>query len=231
LKILAIIPARAGSKRLKGKNRLPLGKKPLLLWTIQTAQKVREITDILVSTDCPKIARTASESGVLAPWLRPKRLAGDRSSSVAVALHALDWYERHRGLVDGVLLLQPTSPFRSATNIRKAIMIFKKNHKRPVIGITPEKAHPLQSLKIKRKILRPIFGLKGLRKRHQDLGSAYRVSGAIYLVSVKHLKKERSFFGNKNQPYLMENEVEAIDIDTQFEYRVAQLLVKSQGTR
>jgi len=231
LKILAIIPARAGSKRLKAKNRLPLGHKPLISWTIQAAKRVKGIRHILVSTNCPKIARIAAEPGVLVPWLRPNLLAGDRATSASVALHALKWYEGNYGSVDGVLLLQPTSPFRTAKNISNAIRIFRKNQKRPVIGVTPAGTHPLQFLKMKRKSLRPFFEEGGLRKRHQDLETAYRINGAIYLVSGEHLKKTHSFFGAKNQPCYLKNEIEAIDIDTPFDYKIAQLVTNTKKTK
>lgn len=91
MRILALIAARGGSKRLPGKNIRVLGGKPLIVWSIDAARGIPEICDILVSTDDPAIAAVCSEAGAYVPWLRPEGLATDTASSVDVALHALDW--------------------------------------------------------------------------------------------------------------------------------------------
>ena len=96
MRILALIPARGGSKRLPGKNMRQLGGKPLLTWSIDVVKDAPEICDILVSTDDDKIAEIARNANALVPWLRPADLARDKSSSEAVALHALDWYEKEK---------------------------------------------------------------------------------------------------------------------------------------
>ena len=101
MRILALVTARAGSKRLPGKNIRPLGGKPLIVWSIDIAKNIREICDILVSTDCPDIAAVSQKAGAYVPWLRPAELATDTASSVDVAIHALDWYEAEKGAVDG----------------------------------------------------------------------------------------------------------------------------------
>jgi CMP-N-acetylneuraminic acid synthetase len=113
VKILALIPARGGSKRLPGKNIRILQEKPLIVWSIEVAKGIPEICDILVSTNDLAILSVCKEAGALVPWLRPASLATDEASSIDVAIHALDWYESEKGAIDGVMLLQPTSPFRS----------------------------------------------------------------------------------------------------------------------
>ena len=125
MKILALIPARGGSKRLPRKNVLPLGGKPLIVWSIDVAKDIPEICDILVSTDDSEIAEISKKAGALVPWLRPADLATDDSSSIDVVLHALNWYEREKQTIHGILLLQPTSPFRSQATKIKFIKIFK----------------------------------------------------------------------------------------------------------
>ena len=124
MKILALIPARGGSERLPDKNTRLLGDKPLIVWSIEIIKDIPEICDILVSTDDIDISKISKESGALLPWLRPAELATDTASSVDTALHALDWYEAEKGAVDGLLLLQPTSPFRSRDTIYKGIKLF-----------------------------------------------------------------------------------------------------------
>lgn len=106
MRILALITARGGSKRLPGKNIRVLGGKPLIVWSIDVAKDIAEICDILVLT-LTAIAAVCTEAGALVPWLRPADLATDTASSVVVVLHALDWYEAEKGAVDGILLLQP----------------------------------------------------------------------------------------------------------------------------
>ena len=110
MKILAVITARKNSKRLPNKNKIKLGKLPLFVWSIKAAKNIKEICDILVSTDDKEILKISKKLKVLTPWLRPKNLSTNKSKSVDVVLHALNWYENNFQKVDGVLLLQPTSP-------------------------------------------------------------------------------------------------------------------------
>ena len=102
MKILALIAARGGSKRLPGKNIRLLGGKPLIVWSIDVARDIPEICDILVSTDSPAISEICKDAGIVVPWLRPVKLATDKASSVDVALHALEWYEAEKGEIDGL---------------------------------------------------------------------------------------------------------------------------------
>ena len=113
MRILALIPARSGSKRVPDKNIRLLGGKPLIVWTIVMALGITGICDVLVSTDSIEIQTISSAAGAKVPWLRPDQIATDEASSVDVAIHALDWYEKECGEIGGLLLLQPTSPFRT----------------------------------------------------------------------------------------------------------------------
>ena len=135
MKILALIPARSGSKRLKDKNILDLGGKPLINWSIEQALGVASIFDVVVSTDSQKIAEISREAGASVPWLRPNNLSTDSTSTVDVAIHALNWYESQVSTVDGLLLLQPTSPFRSKETIEKAIDIFRISKQKSVVSV------------------------------------------------------------------------------------------------
>ena len=126
MKIVAIIPARGGSKRIPEKNIRRLGGKPLIHWTLDAALMVPEICNILVSTDDTKIAELSNRAGVLLPWLRPANLATDEASSVDVAIHSLNWYESNNGTVGGIILLKLTSPFRTVKTIQLGIDLFKK---------------------------------------------------------------------------------------------------------
>ena len=123
MRILAIIPARQGSKRLQGKKLLPVGVRPLVRWTIERALMTEAFVDVLVSSDDPVVVDFANQIGGLAPWLRPEHLATDSASTASVLQHALTWYESEFGGVDAVALLQPTSPFRSVETMRSAVVI------------------------------------------------------------------------------------------------------------
>lgn len=221
MKILALIPARGGSKRLPGKNIRLLGGKPLIVWSIDVAKDVPEICDILVSTDDPAIAAVCKEAGALVPWLRPAELATDTASSIDVALHALDWYEAEKGVVEGLLLLQPTSPFRTRETVRRGIELFGANGQQSVLGVSPCHTHPMWTLKMDGDYLVPFMSDHGLGTRSQDLPAAYVVNGSFYLSSPAELRASWSFVRAKTIPLLIESPQEALDIDTSLDWIVA----------
>jgi len=225
MRILALITARGGSKRLPGKNIRMLGGKPLIVWSIDVAKDIPEICDILVSTDDPYIAQVSKEAGANVPWLRPTELATDVASSVDVALHALDWYEAEKGVVDGILLLQPTSPFRTKGTILKGIDLFKKSGQPPVLGVSPTHVHPMWTLKMEGDRVIPFIEGNGLNTRSQDLLPAYIVNGSFYLISPAELRKNRSFIGRDTIPLTIESQEESLDIDTDFDFKMAELMV------
>lgn len=229
MRILVLITARGGSKRLPGKNIRVLGGKPLIVWSIDVAKDIAEICDILVSTDDPAIAAVCTEAGALVPWLRPADLATDTASSVDVALHALDWYEAEKGAVDGVLLLQPTSPFRTRETLRKGIELFEKHNRQPVLGISPTHAHPMWTVKMEGDYLVPFMQEHGLGTRSQDLPSAYIVNGGLYLIAPAELRVCRSFVGKKTIPLIFESPQEAVDIDTELDFQMAEIIVANRS--
>jgi len=231
MRILALITARGGSKRLPGKNIRMLGGKPMIVWSIDVARNVPEIVDILTSTDDPAIAEICAAAGALVPWLRPANLATDTATSVDVALHALDWYERNRGPVDGLLLLQPTSPFRTRETLLKGVQLFSENDRQSVLGVSPAHDHPMWTLKKDGKYLVPYLQEHGLEKRSQDLPLAYVVNGGFYLMSPNELRAGRSFLGLKAIPLIFESPDQALDIDTQWDFSMAELIAKSNHER
>ena len=228
MKILVLIPARGGSKRLPGKNIRLLGDKPLIVWTINAAKDIPEISDILISTDDANIAEICTRAGALVPWLRPAELATDTANSVDVALHALDWYEAKNGAVDGILLLQPTSPFRTKETILKGIELFNKSPRHAVLGVSPTDTHPMWAMKISGDYLVPFMSEHGLKTRSQDLPPAYIVNGCFYLISPTELRACRSFIGMNTVPLLIESPQEALDIDTEWDWEIAQVVLKSK---
>ena len=228
MRILAFITARGGSKRLPGKNIRSLGGSPLIVWSIEVAKDISDICDILVSTDDSAIAQTAQDAGALVPWLRPEELATDAATSVDVCLHGLEWYESEKGRVDGLLLLQPTSPFRSRETVLRGIELFQKNQYQYVIGVSPAKSHPMWCFRLEGDHLRPFVEGGGIDIRSQDLPLAFAINGAFYLIAPEDLRKQKSFCSENMLPLVIEAPEESIDIDTESDWKEAEAIYASR---
>lgn len=226
MRVLALVTARSGSKRLPGKNTKNLGGKPLINWSIEVARGITDICDILVSTDDSVIADIARLAGGLVPWLRPADLSTDTSTSIDVALHALNWYEKSHGVVDGLMLLQPTSPFRTKATIRKAIEIFLANDCRSVVSVSPAASHPAWCYRIERNALSPLNGNEkgSANQRSQDLPPVYTLNGAMYLATPVFLRDSHTFFDDDAYPLIIDNPIEALDIDTAHDFMIAECI-------
>lgn len=196
----------------------------MIVWTIEAAMGIPEICDILVSTDSSEIASVCKNASVLVPWLRPDELATDTATSVDVARHALDWYQRTMGEVDGLLLLQPTSPFRTKETIRYGLRLFGQHHKNPVVGVSQTHEHPLWAMKRDGDYLVPFIPGGGLATRSQDLPTAFTINGSFYLISASDLQTGDSFIGKKTIPLIVESPEEALDIDSALDFMVAELI-------
>jgi len=224
VKVLALIPARGGSKRVPGKNVRDLAGKPLIIWTLDAVRGVEGIVDVLVSTDDPGIAAVASSAGARVPWLRPAHLATDIAGSVDVALHALDWFEMQHGTVDALLLLQPTSPLRRRESVEAGLALFQKCGINALVGVSPVSTHPYWSYRIEDQRLISFMPDAPRDVRSQDLPPAYMINGAFYLITPECLRSKRSFVPPGAQPLVMDDPAEAVDIDTEFDWRIAECL-------
>lgn len=204
-KIIAIIPARGGSKGLPKKNIKILLGKPLIAWTIEKAKKSKLIDKLIVNTDSKKIAEIAQKYGAEVPFLRPKELAQDKSSIYDVIFHTLDWFKKNGSKFDIVILLEPTSPLRKEEDIDDAIKLFLKNYKRADSLVSVGEIHlenPSITLKIDRKYVKPY--MKTDFSRRQELPKVYFPYGVIYLSKIGMLKKYRKFYQKRTIPYLIE---------------------------
>jgi CMP-N,N'-diacetyllegionaminic acid synthase len=222
--ILAVVPARAGSKRLPNKNILSLGGQPLIAWTIKTAIEANVFDKVLVSTDDAKIAKIAAEYGAWVPWLRPSHLAKDLSTSIEVLMHALEAVDPNELKYSHVALLQPTSPFRSAKTIVFGVHQYFSNGCMPVVSVSPAKTHPdlCFSLNKEGRISRYTFEKKITSLRSQDLFPVFEINGAFYITSIQDLKTYRSFLTPKTTAIVMESRVENLDIDDEWDFKLAQ---------
>ena len=233
-RILAIVPARGGSKRLPRKNVLPLGGKPLIAWTIDTALESGGLVDVLVSTDDVEIADAARSAGAMVPWLRPAELSTDTASSADVIAHALAWYERENGRVDAVLLLQPTSPFRRAESIRGAVRSYDEQTgpvPYPVVSVSPALSHPAWTFTWRDGELQPSLGWEPLGLRSQDLPPAYSLNGAMYLIPAADVRDGRPIVRPGVQPYVMTDSRESLDIDTVDDWALASYWAQSPSSQ
>lgn len=225
-RFLALIPARGGSKRLPGKNILPLGGLPLIAHTLRVAHAAACFDRILVSTDDPEIARVARLHGGEVPWLRSLDSAGDSSAAIDVILEVLDRIEADgTAFPEAVMLLQPTSPFRTKSTIRRAVELYANSGGNSVVSVSAAASHPwwCKSISPTGELLPFLPGVEG-GLRSQDLPPAYVLNGLIYLASVATLREHHSLYSPHTQALLIESPEEALDIDTPSDWRVAEAI-------
>ena len=220
--IFALILARGGSKRIPGKNIKNLGGKPLIAWTIETAISSEAFTKVIVSTDCSDIARVAFDYGAEVPWLRPSELSTDQSLSIDAVLHATNWMAEQEMSVDGVMLLQPTSPFRAKETILAAIELFEKSDCSPVVSFKEVSIFPEWCFRMENDQLCPILSWDAVKKRSQDISSTLQLNGLIYLATPDYLAKNLTFIGPSTVPLICNGLVESIDLDTDDDWEIAE---------
>ena len=222
-KILAIIPARGGSKGIPRKNIRVLAGKPLIAYSIEAALKSKYINKVVVSTDDKEIAEVAKKYGAEV-IKRPKELARDESPTIDAIFHVLDSLKDENYIPDMIILLQPTSPLRSIDDIDNAIGLFLNNDCEAVVGVR-EDIHLYWSFKIERSYLKPVFDKKYLKMGRQELPKLYLPNGAIFISTPTILRKYNGFYCNKTLPYIMPVE-RSIDIDDEKDFIFAEILIK-----
>jgi CMP-N-acetylneuraminic acid synthetase len=229
LNILGIIPARGGSKGVPRKNIKELNGKPLIKYTINEAL-ISNLTDVIVTTDDFDIMKVAKESGVKAPFTRPKELANDNSLSIDVTIHALLKMEEIENVkYDAIMLLQPTAPFRECIDINNCIELLNSNKDiDSVISVVDVEAyHPARMKFINNGFLiDPIFCEKIENQNRQELESMYIRNGAIYLTRRDTLLK-KSYKGKKSMAYIMPKS-RSINIDTKDDFQLAEWLISNK---
>jgi CMP-N,N'-diacetyllegionaminic acid synthase len=229
LEILAIIPARAGSKGIPGKNIALVGSKPLILWTIKAAKKSKLINKIILSTNSKIYASLCKGYDVRVPFIRPFKYSRDESTSEDVAIHAIEWLKKNEHYnPDYILYLQPTSPLRTAEDIDQSIIIAKENNADSVVSVELTNRHPYFMKKIDSDGLISHYKKQVFpTPRRQDLDPVYVLNGAIFLVKT-NIILERKWFGEKNYSYIMPPE-RSLEIDTPFEMLLADLLLRNNN--
>lgn len=225
--ILAIIPARGGSKRIPGKNIKLLAGKPLLAWTIETAKKCKLIDRLIVSTDSPEIAKVAQKYGAEIPFLRPKNLATDKATTRDVVKHAIIFLQKKEGfLPDLIVLLQPNSPFLQPEDIELAILQIEKTKSNSCFSVKKISERPEWMYTKQGEKAKPFLASKFNLKQSQALPEIFVVNGAVYVVKTEFLLKNNEIVDLKNTSVIAMPKERSIDIDTPFDFTIAALLAK-----
>lgn len=207
--VLAVIPARGGSKGLPGKNILPVGGKPLISYTIDAARSSPSIDRLILSSDDQAIMDAAREWGCEVPFRRPGALATDTATTIDVILHALDELPGY----EVVVVLQPTSPLRTGHDIDEACRVFLESGAPACVSVSPVEQSPYWMYTVgERNRLQPVVPQRPASTRRQDLPTVYAPNGAVYIADAGWLREERAFITDETVPYVMPA-ARSIDID------------------
>ena len=233
MKVLAIITARGGSKGIPKKNLFPLNGKPLIEYTISAAKKAKKLDRIILSTDCTEIANVAKKLDLEVPFLRPKELASDEASSRDVIIHAIDFFEKREGYIpDAVMILQPTSPFRTSEDIDNCIKLLEDNVEvDSIVSIVkvPHSYSPESAFLIgEDKKVVPINSNVSVFRRQEKQQYYARNGAAVYISRVEVFQNSNigGVLGKKVIGYEM-SLVSSIDIDSFEDLYIADSLANS----
>ena len=224
--MLAIIPARGGSKGLKNKNILKFGNKPLIAHTILSALNSKKITRVIVTTDSSEIARIAKRYGAEVPYLRPKEISLDNSYVIDAYFDLINYLkEKENVSFKNFIALLPTCPLRKSSHIDESIRLFNRKNANSVISITETSYPPEWLKKINKKgVLINYFSHKDKISNRQNLSITYVPNGAIYIFNLKFLKKYRKYYSSKTYPYIMEKKF-SVDIDDYADFNLAKFFL------
>jgi N-acylneuraminate cytidylyltransferase/CMP-N,N'-diacetyllegionaminic acid synthase len=229
--VLAIIPARGGSKGIPQKNIKLLAGKPLIAWTLENAKKSKYIDRIIVSTDSQEIANVSLKYGAEAPFIRPRELAADETPSSEVIVHTIKWFEINRNQKFNVfILLQPTSPLRNGNQIDSALENFISNsNNKCLVSVKEVEESPYWMKIIDDDYYLKNFTLKQNNfTRRQDLPKIYILNGAIYIMTTSDFMNYKSFDVDKTVPFIMDKK-SSIDIDNELDFEIAEYLFKKRN--
>jgi CMP-N,N'-diacetyllegionaminic acid synthase len=234
-KIAGLIPARGGSKGVPGKNLRLLAGKPLIAHTIDVVLRTPGLCRIIVSTDDPEISKVSKKCGVEVPFQRPEHLASDTAAMMPVVMHAWDWLETQNEKMDGLMLLQPTSPFRTSGLLEKALKTFNESDSDVLVTLSESHQHPWWMKKIVNDEVKPFMNdCMAPPVRRQDLPKAYMLSGAIFIWSREALSRRRGLdigggtqLPNERVTFIKVDRKEGLEIDSEFDFTIAELIAEN----
>lgn len=226
--MLAIIPARGGSKGLPGKNIRYLNDKPLIQYTVEAALKAKTIDEVIVTTDDVDIANVARKAGAEIPFMRPGNLASDTTNAVDVYLHAVDFMmEKRKKSISKLMVLLPTAPLRNEHHIDEAVNMFLREGADTLISVKEADVPPSWYMNIddRKRISNAGFGIKGALVSNRQINDTFYIpNGAIYILDYDLLKKQRTYYSDNTVGYVMQRS-DSVDIDTLEDFEYAEFLL------
>lgn len=230
-KIVAIIPARGGSKGLSRKNIKPLLGKPLVAWTIEQAKKSKYVDRIIVSTDDKEIAEISRKYGAEVPFLRPEELARDESPRIDLIMHAINLFEERGTFFDIIVFLEPTSPLRDVSDIDNSIKLLLNNKKaRAIVSVAKsEITHPEFDVIINNEsFIRKLDDNTNFRVlRRQELTDVFFFEGSIYISYIDTLKQKKEFYHDLTLAYVVQK-YKYHEIDEMSDFICVEALMKAK---
>jgi len=229
-KVLAIIPARGGSKGVPRKNIKPLAGKPLLAWTVETALSVPCLDRVVLSTDDPEIQEIGKTYGAEAPFLRPADIAGDDTSDMPVYEHTLGWLEDNDNFCPDVIVwLRPTAPLRTARDIETAIDLLIKKKPDWVRSVCEVDHHPYWMYHLNDGRLESFVDGIDIKDylRRQSLPPAYRLNGAVDVAFRSTIIEKKLLYSGVIEAYVMPAD-RSIDVDTHLDFTILETLMEKQ---
>jgi CMP-N,N'-diacetyllegionaminic acid synthase len=229
--ILGIVPARAGSKGVPGKNIRRLAGRPLLEYTARAAQASGVIDRTILSTDSPEIADVGRRLGLEVPFLRPADLAQDDTPMLPVVQHAIAALADQGWLADAIVLLQPTSPLRRAEHIRSAVEMLRTTGADSVVSVVelPRHLTPDYVMRIDHDVLRPFLPEGARVTRRQDARPAYSRDGTVYAFRRATLERFGNIYGDNCRPLILDA-ADSLSIDSQADWDAAERAL-TEGAR
>lgn len=226
--VMAIIPARGGSKGLPGKNIKPLCGKPLIAWSIEAGLSSQYIDEVMVTTDSEEIAKIACELGASVPFLRPIELAGDTASSFDAIEHTISFYwNKWHKVFDYIVLLEPTSPLREKDDIDRMLdrVISAEDQYDAIVSLGEVHEHPAIMKQIKGHQIEAYCKDLAIASRRQDNEAAYFPYGVAYIVKTKTLFEEKSFYPSRTTYYLIKR-YQCYEIDDIYDFLAVENIMK-----
>lgn len=220
--VLAVIPARGGSKRVSRKNIRALAGKPLIAWTIEEAKKSKYIDRLILSSEDKEIISVAEKWGCEVPFVRPRELAQDDTPGIEPVLHAIKILPGY----DYIALLQPTSPLRSSYDIEQCIEMCVNQQAISCVSVTEVDKSPYWMYYINSKsILFPfLINIANQNKCRQKMPKVYVLNGAVYVAKTKWLIKKKTFIYDRTLAFIMPKE-RSIDIDNELDFSFTEFIL------
>ncbi|MBL7070816.1 MAG: acylneuraminate cytidylyltransferase family protein [Candidatus Omnitrophica bacterium] len=229
--VLAVIPARGGSKGIPGKNLTPLCGRPLIQYTIDAARSSAFISRIIVSSDDDEIISHCQRQNIEAPFKRPAEYGRDDAPMIDVIRHALSYLKKNQDYSpDFIVLLQPTSPLRQSRHIDEALEALMRSDADSVVSITevPHNFNPYSLMKLENGLLKPFLDYDEKNNQRQKKPKFYARNGAaIYAFTYRCIAEKESIYGDKILPYFMGRD-ESVDIDSIFDLKSAEILLNKR---